>query len=107
MADARCSCGALTLTLPGLSKLVLACHCLDCQRRTGAPFGVGAFYPVDAVVVSVIRKNTPAMPQAAGRSVPTFVQTAGQRSIGKPTIQGNLERSTIFGSLSRFVHDYR
>jgi hypothetical protein len=52
MADARCSCDALTLTLPGPSKLVVACHCLDCQRRTGAPFGVGAFYPVDAVVVS-------------------------------------------------------
>src|SRR3954452_4375785 len=52
MVDARCSCGALTLTLPGPSKLVVACHCLDCQRRTGAPFGVGAFYPVDAVAIS-------------------------------------------------------
>ena len=52
MADARCSCGALTLTLPEPSKLVVVCHCLDCQRRTGAPFGVGAFYPVDLVVIS-------------------------------------------------------
>ena len=52
MADARCSCGALSLTLTGPSALVVACHCLDCQRRTGAPFGVGAFYPVDAVAVS-------------------------------------------------------
>jgi len=32
--------------------LVVACHCLDCQRRTGASFGVGAFYPVDAVAIS-------------------------------------------------------
>jgi len=52
MPDARCSCGALTLTLPGPSRLVVACHCVDCQRRTGAPFGVGAFYPADAVVIS-------------------------------------------------------
>jgi hypothetical protein len=52
MADARCSCGALKLTLPEPSRLVVACHCLDCQRRTGAPFGVGAFYPVDDVVIS-------------------------------------------------------
>lgn len=52
MADARCSCGALTLTLSGPSKLVVACHCLDCQRRTGAPFSVGAFYPVDTVAIS-------------------------------------------------------
>jgi hypothetical protein len=31
---------------------VVACHCTDCQRRTGAPFGVGAFYPAEAVTVS-------------------------------------------------------
>ncbi|MEN3383205.1 MAG: hypothetical protein V7608_3249 [Hyphomicrobiales bacterium] len=52
MIDARCRCGALTLTLPGPSKLVVACHCLDCQRRTGAPFSVGAFYPADAVAIA-------------------------------------------------------
>jgi hypothetical protein len=52
MTHARCSCGAVTLTLPEPSKLVVACHCLDCQRRTGAPFGVGAFYQVDVVAIS-------------------------------------------------------
>lgn len=52
MIDARCSCGALALSLPGPSQLVVACHCLDCQRRTGAPFGVGAFYAADAVTIS-------------------------------------------------------
>jgi hypothetical protein len=57
MADARCSCGALTLTLSGPSKLVVACHCLDCQRRTGAPFGVGAFYAADAVAISGTAKE--------------------------------------------------
>ena len=57
MADARCRCGALTLALPGPSKLVVACHCLDCQRRTGAPFSVGAFYPIDAVAISGTAKE--------------------------------------------------
>lgn len=57
MADARCSCGALTLKLAGPPKLVIACHCLDCQRRTGAPFGVGAFYPAEAVIVSGAAKE--------------------------------------------------
>jgi hypothetical protein len=52
MVDARCSCGAVTLSLAEQSTLVVACHCLDCQRRTGAPFGVGAFYPVEAVIIS-------------------------------------------------------
>ncbi|MCP1764983.1 GFA family protein [Bradyrhizobium japonicum] len=52
MIEARCSCGAVSLSLPGPTKLVAACHCIDCQRRTGAPFGVGAFYPVEAVTIS-------------------------------------------------------
>ncbi|PIT02044.1 aldehyde-activating protein [Bradyrhizobium nitroreducens] len=57
MIDARCSCGALSLSLPGPSQLVVACHCLDCQRRTGAPFGVGAFYPAHAVTISGLSKE--------------------------------------------------
>ncbi len=52
MADARCSCGSLTLTLRAPARMVVACHCVDCQRRTGAPFGAGAFYPSDAVKIS-------------------------------------------------------
>jgi hypothetical protein len=57
MTTARCSCGAVTLLLPGPSKLVVACHCIDCQRRTGAPFGVGTFYSADAVTVSRVPKE--------------------------------------------------
>ena len=71
MADARCSCGALTLTLPEPSKLVVACHCLDCQRRTGAPFGVGAFYPIDAVAISGIPKEY-TRDAASGRKVHSY-----------------------------------
>lgn len=52
MADARCACGALTLEIRETPTLTVACHCIDCQRRTGAPFGAGAFYPVEAVTIS-------------------------------------------------------
>lgn len=71
MADARCSCGALTLTLPEPSKLVVVCHCLDCQRRTGAPFGVGACYPVDAVAISGTSKEF-TRDAASGGKVSTY-----------------------------------
>ncbi|WP_128926456.1 GFA family protein [Bradyrhizobium guangxiense] len=56
MIDARCSCGAVALSLPGPSQLVVVCHCLDCQRRTGAPFGVGAFYAAETVTISGMPK---------------------------------------------------
>src|SRR5262245_9480738 len=57
MSDARCVCGAIALSLAGPPKLVGACHCVACQRRTGAPFGVGAFYPADAVTISGAAKE--------------------------------------------------
>ena len=58
MGDARCSCGAVTLSLPEKpSRIIVACHCIDCQRRTGAPFGVGAYYPADVVTISGTSKE--------------------------------------------------
>lgn len=41
---AHCVCGALRVEVDGDPGAVVACHCEDCQRRTGAPFGVGAYY---------------------------------------------------------------
>jgi hypothetical protein len=52
MAIAQCLCGALSLKLRETPKLIVACHCLACQRRTGSPFGVGAFYAIDTVEIS-------------------------------------------------------
>ena len=52
MANAQCSCGALTVALSVPATRVLACHCLDCQRVTGSPFLLAAFYPAEAVTVS-------------------------------------------------------
>jgi hypothetical protein len=57
MSNARCRCGAVSLSLRGPSQLVVACHCVDCQRRTGAPFSVGAFYPAEAVAISGTAKQ--------------------------------------------------
>ena len=34
--DAACSCGQLHLTVEGEPVRVAMCHCLECQRRTGA-----------------------------------------------------------------------
>lgn len=51
MNEARCACGAFTARTEARPRLVVACHCTHCQRRTGAPFGVGAFYPETEVTL--------------------------------------------------------
>jgi hypothetical protein len=40
MRTASCSCGSLRADTIGEPVRVIACHCRECQRRTGAPFGV-------------------------------------------------------------------
>lgn len=42
--SARCCCGGLRAETTGEPTFVLACHCIECQRRTGAVFGVGAYF---------------------------------------------------------------
>jgi hypothetical protein len=48
---AECQCGQLAVDLPGPSPAVVACHCFACQRRSGSPFGVLAYYPADQLVM--------------------------------------------------------
>jgi hypothetical protein len=46
---AHCCCGSLRAEATGEPALVAVCHCTECQRRTGSPFGVGAYFPKDQV----------------------------------------------------------
>jgi hypothetical protein len=41
---ATCACGQLRVACTGEPALVAVCHCLDCQKRTGVPFGAAAFF---------------------------------------------------------------
>jgi hypothetical protein len=46
---AHCCCGLLRAEVTGDPVFVGACHCMECQRRTGSPFGVGAYFPKEHV----------------------------------------------------------
>jgi hypothetical protein len=46
---ANCSCGALRVEVAGEPEVVAACHCGECQRRTGSVFGVGAYFKKEHV----------------------------------------------------------
>src|SRR5262249_4950903 len=48
---AQCSCGSVRAEASG-EPVVVACHCVECQRRTGYVLGVGAYYPESSVAVT-------------------------------------------------------
>jgi len=35
----------------GAEAFVVACHCIDCQKRSGSPFGVIAYFSASAVSI--------------------------------------------------------
>ena len=49
---AQCQCGALTANVDSEPEGVVICSCNACQRRTGAHFGGGAYFPRAAVTLS-------------------------------------------------------
>ena len=46
---AACSCGQLYLTIAGEPSRISLCHCLECQRRTGAVISNQARFPREQV----------------------------------------------------------
>ena len=49
---AQCSCGCVQVVAQGEPAGVVACHCVDCQRRTGSVFGVGAYYANEQIAIT-------------------------------------------------------
>lgn len=50
--NAHCQCGALKLSVEGDHEAVVACSCLDCQRRTGSVLAVGVYYRKTQVAIT-------------------------------------------------------
>ena len=84
MADAQCLCGALKLKSQQPSKLVVACHCFACQRRTGSPFSVGAFYAIDTVEISGAATEFVRVGDSGRRVRIYFCPTCGSTVYWKP-----------------------
>lgn len=48
-ASGGCACGAVRFVALGEPYRVGLCHCFDCRKQHGAPFGAIAIYPADRV----------------------------------------------------------
>ena len=74
---ARCSCGSVQVVVEGEPASVVACHCVDCQRRTGSVLGVGAYYPDERITITGVTREF-VRPTDAGNPFSThFCPTCG------------------------------
>ncbi len=46
-----CACGALRYTCASEPYVSYACHCTECQKRTGGAFGTSVMVPADGVTL--------------------------------------------------------
>lgn len=85
--QASCQCGNLTAEIAdGAEAGVVLCHCIDCQKRSGSPFGAMAYYPDSAVSF-----------QGEAREYARPTDTGGTYTTGFCPACG----STIYGKASR------
>jgi hypothetical protein len=81
---AECQRGELAVELPGPTPAVVASHCIACQRRTGSPFAVLAYYPADHLRSSVKVGGSRERPMKAIGSSRFSALNADQRSTQRP-----------------------
>jgi hypothetical protein len=48
MREGGCQCGAIRYSIDKQPKLTFACHCTDCQRRSGSPVVVSLLIPTSS-----------------------------------------------------------
>lgn len=54
---ASCQCDALVAEFEGDPDFVIACNCRACQKRTGAPFGTGAYFMKSTMTLTGVTQN--------------------------------------------------
>tara|TARA_B110000977_G_scaffold8556_1_gene11421 strand:- start:317 stop:757 length:441 start_codon:yes stop_codon:yes gene_type:complete len=50
--DGKCYCGDISIKGTVASAMVMACHCTDCQKFSGAPFRAVAFMPAENIEIT-------------------------------------------------------
>ena len=87
--EASCQCGNLTATIAdGAEATTVVCHCIDCQKRSGSPFGAMAYYPDDAVAFGGEAREYSRPTDSGGTYTTGFCPSCG---------------STLYGKASRFA----
>jgi hypothetical protein len=103
-AAGGCLCGAVRFVAEGEPYRVGLCHCLDCRKHGGAPFGAFAIFPAGRVTFSGDAPGTYAS-SAHGRR--RFCRSCGSPVFGRD--EGSDEVELHLGSFdetARFAPTY-
>jgi hypothetical protein len=75
-----CACGAIRYEIAAMPLLLYACHCTDCQRRSGSAFALNM--PVASKTLRIV-KGTPTGWRSGGTTTSWFCGDCGCRIYGE------------------------
>jgi Glutathione-dependent formaldehyde-activating enzyme len=99
--QATCSCRQLTLTIEGEPARIAMCHCLECQRRTGALISNQARFRREQITIAGKPTGGRARLRVATRSPSTSARPAAPRSTGRAKAFPDMPQSPSAPSRTR------
>lgn len=73
----RCACGALRYRCTDAPLAMINCHCLDCQRSSGAPYASGFVVPVGAIDIDGVTSSFSSRAASGSMSTRMFCPSCG------------------------------
>jgi hypothetical protein len=83
----------------GAEALVVACHCIECQKRSGSPFGAIAYFPADTVTIRGDAREYTRPTDEGGTFTTGFCPTCGSTLYGSASKHPNIVGITV-GTIS-------
>lgn len=91
MRTATCACGQLGVEVEGEPVNITACNCSLCQKRAGAPFGLGSYWERSQVKAYLGESKVYRRSSDSGRTVEHhFCPTCGGNVYWYPELVPNL-----------------
>ncbi|MSP74761.1 MAG: GFA family protein [Rhodospirillaceae bacterium] len=85
MLTGRCLCGAISYQIDGDPIVVAHCHCLDCQRLSGAGHATGAMFPDAGIRLNGEPATYSTTSEAGNTVMRLFCRRCGSPLFGKNT----------------------
>jgi hypothetical protein len=83
MRTGRCLCGRCSYEIDGEPVVVAHCHCLDCQRLSGAGHTTGAMFPESGVRLWGATATYELASEAGNTVIRTFCPVCGSPLFGR------------------------
>ena len=100
MLTGRCLCGRCSYTIEGDPVVVAHCHCIDCQRLSGAGHATGAMFAEAGVSLSGDAASFALTSDSGATVTRLFCPTCGSPLFGKNTGMPGFMTVTL-GTLDR------